>query len=159
RGSWLNFQANGMDALRAIDAAGPVEKLGFPVDAMSFINGKGKSLGRIPMAAQRPDGQESQMMPRTDLYVALGKLALDHGGRVNYGNKPVDATPISGDGVQIRFADGTTAEGDLLVGCDGIHSQVRQILDSQAPAPRYVPVLNTGGYIPDFAVDVPAKEF
>jgi FAD-dependent urate hydroxylase len=36
---------------------------------------------------------------------------------------------------------------------------VRQILDSKAPARRYVPVLNTGGYIPNFAVDVPAKEF
>ncbi|MBU3061982.1 hypothetical protein KO481_10655 [Nocardia sp. NEAU-G5] len=45
RGSWLNFQANGMDALHAIDAAGPVEKLGFPVETMSFGNGKGKPLG------------------------------------------------------------------------------------------------------------------
>jgi len=36
---------------------------------------------------------------------------------------------------------------------------LRQILDSKALAPRYVPVLNTGGHIPNFAVDVPAKEF
>ncbi|HKD57396.1 MAG TPA: hypothetical protein VKD45_07795 [Hyphomicrobiaceae bacterium] len=48
RGAWLNFQANGMDALRGIDAAGPVEKLGFPVDTMTFINGKGKGLGEFP---------------------------------------------------------------------------------------------------------------
>jgi 2-polyprenyl-6-methoxyphenol hydroxylase-like FAD-dependent oxidoreductase len=78
---------------------------------------------------------------------------------VNYDKKFVDATSTADGGVQARFADGTTAEGDLLVGCDGIHSHVRQILDSKAPAPRYVPVLNTGGYIPNFVVDVPAKEF
>jgi 2-polyprenyl-6-methoxyphenol hydroxylase-like FAD-dependent oxidoreductase len=36
RGAWLNFQANGMDALQAIDAAGPVEKLGYPVDTISL---------------------------------------------------------------------------------------------------------------------------
>ncbi|HKD57397.1 MAG TPA: FAD-dependent monooxygenase [Hyphomicrobiaceae bacterium] len=99
------------------------------------------------------------MMPRADLYVALGKLARDRGARVNYGKKFVDAATTAGGGVQARFADGTTAEGDLLLGCDGIHSQVRQIIDSNAPAPRYVAVLNTGGYIPKFGVDVPAKEF
>jgi hypothetical protein len=102
-----------MDPLRAIDAAGPVEKLGFPVDTMTFINGKGKRLGRIPMAAQRPDGQESQMMPRADSYVALGKLARDRGARVNYRKKFVDTTSTAGGGVKARFADGTTAKGDL----------------------------------------------
>ena len=158
RGSWLTFQANGMDALRAIDAAGPVEKLGFPNDIISFVNGKGRSLGRMPMAARRPDGQESLTMPRADLYAALGGLARERGAQVSYGKQLVDATSV-GDGVQARFADGTTATGDLLVGCDGIHSPVRTIIDPSARRPRYVPVLNVGGYIPDFKVDLPLKEF
>ena len=158
RGSWLTFQANGMDALRAIDAAGPVEKLGFPTDVISFVNGKGRSLGRMPMAARRPDGQESLTMPRAELYAALGGLARERGAQVTYGKQFVDATS-AGDGVRARFADGTTATGDLLVGCDGIHSPMRTLIDPRAPRPRYVPVLNVGGYIPDFSVDVPPKEF
>src|SRR5215467_12736212 len=44
RGSWITFQANGMDALQAIDAAGLVEKLGYDVETISFINGKGRTL-------------------------------------------------------------------------------------------------------------------
>jgi FAD-dependent urate hydroxylase len=36
---------------------------------------------------------------------------------------------------------------------------VRRIIDPNAPAPRYVPVLNVGGYIPDLTVDMPAREF
>ncbi|MFD0381809.1 hypothetical protein ACFQ2B_03455 [Streptomyces stramineus] len=35
------------------------------------------------------------------------------------------------------FADGSRAEGDLLVGADGIHSVTRAVLDPHAPPPRY----------------------
>jgi FAD-dependent urate hydroxylase len=65
----------------------------------------------------------------------------------------------TGSGVVAAFDDGTEATGDILIGADGIHSRVRTIIDPNAPAPRYVPVLNNGGYIPDFTVDVPAEEF
>jgi FAD-dependent urate hydroxylase len=158
RGSWITFQANGMDALRSIDAAGRVEKLGYDVETISFINGKGRKLGRMPLAAPRGDGQLSQVMRRADLYAALGELAREHGAQVGYGKELIDVTSAGG-GVQARFADGTTAAGDLLIGCDGIHSRVRTIIDSQARVPRYVPVLNVGGYIPGFTVDVPPREF
>ena len=159
RGSWLNFQANGMDALHAVDAAGPVEKLGYLNEEISFINGKGRMLGRMRMAARRPDGQESLVMPRAALYAAIGELARERGAEVTYGKQFVGAESLPGGGVRARFADGGTAEGDLLVGCDGIHSPVRTIIDPAARKPRYVPVLNVGGYIPNFTVEVPPKEF
>ena len=158
RGAWLTFQANGMDALRAIGAAGPVEKLGYDVETISFINGRGRSLGRMPMAAPRGDGQLSQVMRRADLYAAMGELAREHGARVHYGKELTAAVTTDG-GVEARFADGTTARGDLLIGCDGIHSRVRAAIDPAAPAPRYVPVLNVGGYIPGCTVDVPPRDF
>lgn len=158
RGSWLNFQANGMDALQAIDAAEPIEELGYPNETIGFVNGKGRFLGRMPMAAPRADGRRSRVMPRAALYAALGELARERGAEVAYGKELVDAVSTGG-GVEARFADGTSARGDLLVGCDGIHSPVRTIIDPRARRPRYVPVLNVGGYIPDFTVDVPPGEF
>lgn len=159
RGAWLTFQANGMDALRSIDAAGPVEKLGYDVEMISFINGKGRKLGRMPLAAPRGDGQLSQVMPRADLYTAMAGLAREHGAQVHYGKEFTGAASTPGGGVEARFADGTTATGDLLIGCDGIHSRVRTAIDRHAAPPRYVPVLNVGGYIPGFTVDVPPGEF
>ncbi|SLF47289.1 FAD-dependent oxidoreductase [Mycobacteroides abscessus] len=159
RGAWLNFQANGMDALRAIDAAGPLENVGYPNDTISFITGSGKKLGRVPMAAQRPDGQLSVMMRRADLYRELNALATQRGAQCSHGKELVSATTASDGRVHAQFADGSTASGDLLVGCDGIHSAVRRVIDPHARAPRYVPVLNVGGYIPDFTVDVPPQEF
>jgi FAD-dependent urate hydroxylase len=156
-GSWLTFQANGMDALRAIGLAEPVESLGFDLDTIRFVNGRGRTLGRMPLAAPRSDGQLSQMMRRDDLYRVLTQLAVEYGIEVQHGKRLVDATP-DGPGVRASFADGTTATGDLLVGCDGTHSRVRTIIDPDAAAPRYVPVLNIGGYVPGFTVDVPPRE-
>ena len=54
-----------------------------------------------------------------------------------------------------HFADGTNAEGDLLVGADGIHSAVRSAIDPAAPALRYIGLGNTGGFTR--AADVPVK--
>ncbi|MDR2321589.1 MAG: FAD-dependent monooxygenase [Microbacterium sp.] len=158
RGAWISFQANGMDALRAIGLAGPVEGIGYETDDISFVNGKGKPLGRMPMAARRPDGQTSILMPRADLYALLAGQAADRGIRIEYGKEFVGAEETA-TGVRARFADGSTADGDFLVGADGIHSRVRQVIDPGAAAPRYVPVLNTGGYIPNFSLDAPDREF
>lgn len=158
RGSWLNFQANGLDALRSIGVGEWVEGIGYPVDAMSFVNGKGRILGTIPMAFRREDGLSSRMVPRAGLFVALADMARHHGVRVHHNKRMVEAFHTDA-GVLARFDDGTEAAGDLLIGADGIHSKVRQIIDPAAPAPRYVPVLNSGEYIPDFHVDVPPGEF
>jgi len=48
--------------------------------------------------------------------------------------------------VVARFENGETASGDLLIGADGLHSRVRALIDPNAPAARYLGVLNTGGY-------------
>ena len=39
-----------------------------------------------------------------------------------------DRDGIGADGVLLRFADGTTARHDAVVGCDGIKSQVRKLM-------------------------------
>ncbi len=38
------------------------------------------------------------------------------------------------------------AQGELLIGCDGIHSRTRQIIDPDALAPRYTGLVSCGGY-------------
>jgi len=158
RGSWLNFQANGLDALRAIGEGDRIEAIGYPVDSMTFLNGKGRVLGTLPMAFRRPDGLTSRMMPRAELFVALADMARAHGVVVHHGMRMVDARN-TGEGVVARFEDGTEARGDILIGCDGIHSLTRRLIDATAPAPRYVPVLNAGGYIPGLMVEAAPEEF
>lgn len=59
----------------------------------------------------------------------------------------------TGAGVRAEFDDGSEAFGDLLVGCDGVHSTVRRLIDPTAPAPSYAGLINTGGYASGVSVD------
>ena len=144
-GAFLTFASNGLDALRSIDAHRLVLEEGFPTPRMEIQSGTGKHLGSVPNGGTLPDGSVSQTLKRADLYRALRDEAVRRGARVEYGKRLVDAenTP---DGVVARFEDGTEAEGDLLIGADGIHSRTRRIIDPSAPGTRYLPVLDIGGY-------------
>ena len=153
-GAFLTFASNGLDALRAIEAHHLVLAEGFPTPRMTIQSGTGKHLGDVPNGGTSPDGTVSQTLKRADLYRVLRDEGVRRGAQVAYGKRLVDAE-IKRDGVVARFEDGTEAEGDLLIGADGIHSRTRRIIDPSTPGARYIPVLNIGGYAND--VDVPAE--
>jgi FAD-dependent urate hydroxylase len=153
-GAFLTFASNGLDALRAIDAHNLVVDKGFPTPRMEIQSGTGKHLGVVPNGGMLSDGTVSQTLRRADLYRTLRDEALRRGARVEYGKRLVDAGITPDGGVVARFEDGTEAEGNLLIGADGIHSRTRRIVDPAAPGARYIPVLNIGGYASD--VRVPA---
>jgi FAD-dependent urate hydroxylase len=154
-GAFLTFASNGLDALRAIDAHHLVLAEGFPTPRMEIHSGTGKRLGEVPLGGKLSDSTVSQTLKRADLYRALRDEAVKRGARIEYGKRLVDAETTRDGVVVARFEDGTEAEGDLLVGADGIHSRTRSIIDPSAPGARYIPVLNIGGYARD--VRVPAK--
>ena len=154
-GAFLTFASNGLDALRAIDAHNLVMDKGFPTPRMEIQSGTGKHLGVVPNGGTLPEGMVSQTLKRADLYRALRDEALRRGARVEYGKRLVDAGITPDGGVVARFEDGTEAEGDLLIGADGIHSRTRRIIDPAAPGARYIPVLNIGGYASN--IRVPAE--
>lgn len=156
-GSWLTLQANGIDALRAVDADRVVADVGFPTSMMRFVNGSGRVLGTMSNGTSGLDGTKSLLVRRADLYRGLRDEAVARGAAIRYGSRLVGAS--TGPRVTASFADGSTAEGDLLIGCDGISSRVRQLIDPSAGAARYVPVLNIGGYVPRFRVHTPPEEF
>jgi FAD-dependent urate hydroxylase len=145
-GAFLTFASNGLDALRAIDAQHTVLDKGFPTPRMEIQSGTGKHLGSVPNGGTLPDGSVSQTLKRSDLYRALRDEAVRRGARIEYGKRLADAEVRPDGGVAARFEDGTEADGDLLIGADGIHSRVRRIIDPAAPEARYIPVLNIGGF-------------
>jgi 2-polyprenyl-6-methoxyphenol hydroxylase-like FAD-dependent oxidoreductase len=51
-----------------------------------------------------------------------------------------------GDEVTAHFADGTSAEGALLVGADGVHSAARKHIFPRGPEPEYLGLVATGGF-------------
>ena len=119
---------------------------GFPTPRITLRSGTGKRLGESRIGVALPDGATSQTLKRADLYRALHEQALARGVRIEHGKRLV-AAHETGDGVRAVFADGSEATGDVLIGCDGIRSTVRRIIDSAAPAPAYSGLLTTGGFV------------
>lgn len=144
-GVFLTLASNGIEALRAIDADGPVLAAGFPTPAIVLRSGSGKRLGASSTGGTLPDGTVSHTLRRADLAGALRAQALEAGIAVETGRRLVAAEP-AGDGVRARFADGGEARADVLIGCDGVHSAVRRAIDPGAPKPAYAGLLSTGGW-------------
>ena len=150
-GSYLTVATNGFDALRAIDAHETVRAAGFPTPWTVLLSGTGRRLGRVPIGSTRAGRDVSHTIRRTDFHRVLHEEARRRGIPIEFGRKLV-AAELQGATVVARFADGSTAAGDLLIGCDGVHSPTRSIIDAAAPLPRYVGLLNFGGYTRGSAV-------
>lgn len=151
-GVFLTLASNGIDALRVLGADTAALASGFPTPGITLRSGTGKRLGESRTGRTLPDGTTSHTMKRADLYRALHEQARGRGVQIEHGKRLVAAGEIRG-GVRAVFADGTEAVGDVLVGCDGVHSTVRRIIDPAAPAPRYAGLVSTGGYARGVSVD------
>jgi FAD-dependent urate hydroxylase len=157
-GAFLTLQVNGVDALRTLGIGHVVTGIGFATPSMRFRSYTRKLLGEVSTGAALRDGTVAVTLRRSDLYRALRDETRRQGITIEHGRRLVDVRSVPG-GVRAEFSDGTTATADLLVGADGIRSRVRQVIDPDAPAARYVPVLNIGGFAPAQKVDAAPGEY
>jgi 2-polyprenyl-6-methoxyphenol hydroxylase-like FAD-dependent oxidoreductase len=151
-GAWLMVMHNGMDALRAIDADRPVVQNSFRTTRVEYLDAAGEIYASGPMGASHPDPDGPRTLRRADLYRALQGELLRRGGRIEHGKRLVDAEV--GDRVVATFADGSTAEGDFLVGADGIRSTTRELIDPGAPKPEFGGVTLVYGYSRDTSIPI-----
>lgn len=134
-GGSLALAPNGQAALEVVGALDAVEAVALPIHrtAMSF---GGKQIVIPPLAGLPP----LKLVRRADLYSVLQGLTVEQGISVEYGKRLV-ATEEHESGVTARFADGTAATADILIGADGIHSAVRTMIDPAAPGAGYTGAL------------------
>ncbi|MEU7530534.1 FAD-dependent monooxygenase [Saccharothrix sp. NPDC042600] len=130
-GAFLTIMHNGLDALRAIDAEHVVVDHSFAADGVDVHTGDGTLVSENRWDTGGITGPRT--LRRAELYRALHDELRRRGIAVEHGKRLVGVTA----GARAKFADGTTAEGDLLVGADGLHSATRRIIDPDAPRPRY----------------------
>ncbi|HWG97773.1 MAG TPA: NAD(P)/FAD-dependent oxidoreductase [Pilimelia sp.] len=134
-GAFLTIMRNGMAALRAIGADRAVVAASYPAASVELFSADGERLEHRAIA--EAGGVGPRTLTRAALYRALHAEARARGVRIEHGRRLVGAEARPGGGVVARFADGSLAEGDLLVGADGLHSVTRRLIDPAAPRPRY----------------------
>jgi 2-polyprenyl-6-methoxyphenol hydroxylase-like FAD-dependent oxidoreductase len=146
QGYFLNVASNGLDVLHTLGLEAQVTAEGFAIPRMIMWNGSGKRLGEVRNGAAPGQGAESVVLKRGALHRILREAALRQGVLITWG-KALAEIDVSADGAAIaRFADGTNARGDFLIGSDGLHSRTRQIIAPNAPKPSYTGLISCGGY-------------
>ncbi|RMI31505.1 FAD-dependent monooxygenase [Nocardia stercoris] len=149
-GSTLGFAPNGLAALDVIGAGDAVRRVANPMRHTVMALGHKD----VPLPSL-PGVEPLQQVDRSDLHLALHDHAVSAGVEFTYGKRlvGVDEHP---SGVTARFADGSTADGDVLIGADGIKSLVRTLIDPEAPPAGYTGMLGFGAYT-TVSVPVPAE--
>lgn len=143
-GGTFMIAPNGLGALAVVGLEAEVGRLGQPVGPMVIEDGRGGTLAEF---AGLPDLPRGRLMRRAELYEVLQRRLAEAGIDVRHGKRLVGAEEGT-DGITARFADGTTATGDLLIGADGTRSTVRTLIDPAAPGAQYTGLLGIGGYSP-----------
>lgn len=157
-GAFLTLATNGLSALRALRIDAAARAAAFPTPAITLRSGTGKRLGETPLGLPPDKGIPSHTLMRAELARLLRDAAGARGISIERGRRLVDAEQDRGE-VRGRFDDGSEAVGDVLVGCDGVHSTVRRLVDPAAPAPRYSGLVGTGGISRGVGVDAPAGDY
>jgi len=129
-GAAVTLWSNGTGILGELGVA--LNGTGAPIDTLETRDPHGKLLTSFDVAQTAAHyGHPNICLPRTRL---LGRLAKGlPGGMLAFGHA-CTGTEQDGAGVRARFADGTTASGDLLIGADGRGSVVRDRVWGGDPA-------------------------
>ncbi len=138
----LSLSCNGVAVLKLLGLDLDVLSKGSPVTKWAMFNSREKRLGGGLLAV---GGNKSVFLKRAPLVLALTEEVERQGIAIHRGKKLQGIETNTDFGVKAIFQDGTSVEGSLLVGADGVHSKVRHYVDPMV-RPTYTGLINTGGY-------------
>jgi 2-polyprenyl-6-methoxyphenol hydroxylase-like FAD-dependent oxidoreductase len=145
-GAFLGVAPNGLGALDALGLAPRITERGHPCDGFQFVNQHGRPIGATDRRGDRQAfGWPLVMIRRGELHALLAAACAERGLTPGFGRR-VTAIEQQPDGVAARCSDGTTVDGDFLIGCDGLRSKTRALCIPGAPVPRFTGLLDFGGF-------------
>jgi 2-polyprenyl-6-methoxyphenol hydroxylase-like FAD-dependent oxidoreductase len=146
-GGGFGLAPNGMHVLAALGLAGDAVRRGSPVAEYRFRNASGRVLAGYPLRSVQRFGQPMVGLRRPVLQDLLSQALRRRGIAVESGRRLVGVEQDA-RGVVARFADGSAAAGDFLVGADGIHSAARRSVLPEGPGASYTGLVGVGAIVP-----------
>jgi salicylate hydroxylase len=136
-GGAINLTPN---ALRYLEHLGALERLlrrSCEVPTIDIFSLRtGAKLGYLDFDDVEVFKYRARRVLRADLLSALLETLDEAGIKIQYEKKAVSFSQGE-DTIEINFEDGSTASGDILLGCDGIHSFVRTAIIEPERKPVY----------------------
>src|SRR6478752_6719808 len=136
-GAGIQISANAMHVLRDLGLEQQIRTAGVHPAAYVFrLFDTGEEIQRFSLSEEHEQmhGAPYTQLHRADLHDLLAARARQADPNVVRLNHKVTGFTESADGVELRFADGTSARGDLLIAADGLKSVVRAQMFGAAPA-------------------------
>lgn len=136
-GAGIQMSANAVKVLKAIGVEPALEATGVQPKAFEFRRfDSGELLHRIPLgdAHREKHGAAYYQMHRRDLHDALVNALRERAPDAIRLNAPVRAVYEDAEGAEVELASGERLRAKLVIGADGIKSQVRQhVLGADKP--------------------------
>lgn len=127
QGYMIDFFGLGYDAAEKMGLLARLKELGYMVEEVTYLDSAGRRTGGLNYArfAQIMDGRLLSIM-RPHLEQALREQVADK-IELRF-DCTITAIDPSDHDVKVTLSDGAVLDADLLVGADGIHSSVRQMM-------------------------------
>ncbi len=136
-GAGIQLSANAMHVMNHLGIGDAVSAVSVrPAGYVFRLHDSGETIDSFPLATahERLHGAPYNQIHRADLHTLLAGAVLRlKPGAIRLGKSATGFDEDAG-GVTLRFADGTSAAGELLVGADGVRSIVRDRISGRAPA-------------------------
>jgi 2-polyprenyl-6-methoxyphenol hydroxylase-like FAD-dependent oxidoreductase len=152
-GGGLQIAPNGMHVLAEIGIADEMIQCGSVAEAFEFYSQSGLKLGSINHNMKERFGQPAVNMCRATLNQALINRAWCEDVELRFEKRLVRIEDRPDQPVVAHFADGGTAEGDFLIGADGVHSATREHVVPDGPRPFDTGLIGFGGFVPRHLLD------
>ncbi|CDP89159.1 MULTISPECIES: FAD-dependent monooxygenase [Mycolicibacterium] len=143
-GAGVSIATNGSRILTTLGVGDAVAAIAGPVTHYQFRTWRAEPIAGEPSTLGFGDPARTWCLHRGEFQRVLTDALPAEALRL--GRSCVGATE-HGDGVRVEFADGTTADADLLVGADGIHSRLQAKVTHPA-APVSEGIMAYRGLIP-----------
>lgn len=129
-GAGLQITPNGVAVLDALSLGGQVRQVGMVSQAVVLRDYRlGTQVVRLDMA-KSGGGRPYLLLHRSDLIALLADAAHRAGVEILL-NRAVVGVADTASGVNVKFANGDCETAEILVGADGLHSQLRPVLNRQ----------------------------
>jgi 2-polyprenyl-6-methoxyphenol hydroxylase-like FAD-dependent oxidoreductase len=147
-GGGLQIAPNGMHVLAEIGLADEMIGRGSIAESFDFHSQSGRFLGSINRNMKERFGQPAVNMCRATLNEIIVDKAWCAHAEFHFEKRLVNIEDRPDQSVVAHFADGSSAEGDFVIGADGVHSAVRGHVVPDGPKPFDTGLIGFAGFVP-----------